>query len=429
MRFKTLVILSSIVSLLLGDASDSCAQTKFFMLDDYLNAALKLNPLIVASQLEKKSAVYGSEAVRQGYLPQIGINSQLLVAPSGGYDPTVTNGGQFGAQLEANYTLYNGGLKNLQIQKGDLGILQGTANMKKIQADLLYGTAVAFAMAVKTRRELNVLEQGVGLLKDYLTLVKELHASGQAGESDVLNTSVQLKNAMIEADAMKSSYQNALLDLSQASGVPINDITDVDTSLTIVSVDTSFHDTSNVDLAAAELEKQGADFDAEMARAQKNPSVSLEADAGALTSLPNIRPGLYNVFGAEAGITFTLPIITYEYYSDQYMMAHLKAESMSEQNIFLRKSLIAQFAQARNNYVQAETELESLESNLVTAQQNYILTKAKYAGGGGASLEVLNAIQLINQIEMSMEETRSTILVSEFKMQRLNYSGAVLNGE
>ncbi|HUI30441.1 MAG TPA: TolC family protein [Candidatus Acidoferrales bacterium] len=407
----------------------SFAQTKFFTLDDYLGAALKMSPLIASSKLERNSAVYAREGVSRGFLPQIGINSQFILAPSAGYDPAVTNGGQLGAQLGASYVLYNGGLKNLQIQKGDLGIIQGTANLKKTQADVLYSTAVAFAGAVKEKRELDVLGQNVDLLKDYLTLVRELHASGQGSESDVLNTSVEFENAKIEADAMAGSYRNALLDLSQSSGVPSDEAADVDTTLTVVRVDTVFHDTNNVDLAAALLEKQGADFDAEMVVSQARPSVSLEADAGALTSLPNLQRGLANVLGAEVGISFTLPIITYGYYDDQYASAHLKAGSISAQNEFLRSSLTAQFAQARNNYRQANKELELLESNLSTAEKNFALAKAKYAGGGGSSLEVLNAIQLINQIEMSMEETRNTIVLSAFKMQRLNYSGTISNGE
>jgi outer membrane protein TolC len=429
MDFKILAALSFMVSPLFLSATDTPAQTRFFALNDYLNAALKMSPQIASSRLERSSAVYGSEAVRQGYFPQVGINSQLIVAPSGGYDPAVTNGGEFGAQLGGSYILYNGGLKNLEIQKGDLGILQGTANLKKIQADVLYNTSMAFALAVEEKRELNVFEENVGFLKEYLTLVTELHAGGQANESDVLNTSVQLKNAMIEEDALKSSYQNALIDLSQDSGVPFNEVTDVDTSLAVVNVDTVFNSSGNVDLAAAELERQSADFDAEILKTRANSSVSLEADIGALTSLPNVQRGLSNVFGAEVGISFTLPIITHGYYDNQYTAAHLKAESISEQNSFLKQSLMAQFTQARNDCQEANKELAALESNLSTAEQNLMLTKAKYAGAGGSSLEVLNAIQLINQIEMSMEETGTTILVSVFKMQRLNYSGVLLNGQ
>lgn len=206
MDFKILAVFSLAVSSSLLSADSLPAQTRFFTLNDYLNGALKMSPRIASSRLERRSAVYGSEAVSQGHLPQIGISSQLVVAPTVGYDPAVTNGGEFGAQLGASYVLYNGGLKNLQMQKGDLGVLQGTANMRKVQADVLYNTSVAFSFAVKEKRELTVLQQSVEVLKDYLILVREIHASGQGSESDVLNTSVQLNNAMIEEESMENGY-------------------------------------------------------------------------------------------------------------------------------------------------------------------------------------------------------------------------------
>lgn len=419
--------ISSLLGLVFLSVGGSVAQTKFFTLNDYLKVALKLNALITSSKLEVDAASYRSEAISEGYLPQIGINSQLYVAPSRGYDPTVTNGGQFGAQLGASYILYNGGLKSLQIGKGNLGILQGNINVKKLEADVLYNTSVAYVFAVKEKRELAVLEESVELLKNYLTLVTELHVGGQASQSDVLKTSVRLNNALIEEDAKKSSRQNALLVLSRESGVPASEVTDVDTSVAVVKADSSFGAASNLDLAAAQLEKQNADLDAEIVRTQSKPSVSLAADAGALTSLPNLQQGLSNVFGASIGISFTMPVIDYGYYGNQFKAAQLKAQGISEQNDFLKKSLEAEFALSRNNYVQANKELKALTINLSTAQQDLVLSKAKYAGGGSSSIEVLDAIQSINDIEVSMEETKYTILVSAFKMRRLNYSGADLN--
>jgi outer membrane protein TolC len=429
MRLRTFVVTFLSFMLFLLSVDEATAQAKFFTLNDYLEAALKMNPLINSSKLGLTSAFYQSEAIKKGYLPQIGVNSQVLVAPTQGYDPAITNGGQLAAQLVGSYILYNGGLKNLQVQKASLGIQQGKAGLKKVQADVLYGTAVAFCVAVKEKRELSVLQDNVRLLQEYLALVKELHASGQASESDVLNTSVQLENAKVELESMRNSYRNSLLDLSRESGIPFEEVNNVDTALTVIVPDTVFHDTSNIDIVAADLDRQSAVFDAEIVQSQTKPSISLQADAGALTSMPNLRPGLPNVFGAEVGISFTLPFITNGYYDSQYEAARLKAESVSEQNVFLKKSLITQFAQALNDYRQAKRELTTLESSLSTAEQNFILTRAKYAGGSGSSLEVLNAIQLMNQVRMAIEETKSTILMSTFRMQRFNYTGGLSEGE
>jgi outer membrane protein TolC len=60
----------------------------------------------------------------------------------------------------------------------------------------------------------------------------------------------------------------------------------------------------------------------------------------------------------------------------------------------------------------------------VVAEQNLLLSKARYAGGSGLSLEVLDAIQMVNQIKLAIEEARSQLAVSVFKLNRLNYCGA-----
>ncbi|MFZ1081363.1 MAG: TolC family protein [Candidatus Kryptoniota bacterium] len=416
-------IIIVIVTHLLLSFDMSVAQAKYHGLDDYLKAALKQNPLLVSSRLEESAATYANDAIRKSYYPQIGINSQLIVAPSWGYDPAVTNGGQFGAQLSTSYILYNGGLKSLEMEKGNLGVQQGTAGLKKLQGDVLYNIAVAYTFAVKEKRELAVLDENVELLKDYFTLVTQLHAGGQASENDVLKTSVRLNNAVIEASAKEASYRNALLDLSTGAGIPQVEVTGVDTSITSSDIDTSFHASKNIDLASAELEKQNADFDAEISQTQSMPAISLSADAGALTSIPNLQRGLGNVFGASFGVSFTLPLIPYGYFDSQFKAAQLKAESVSEQTTFLRMSLESEFAQARNDYVQAKQQLNSLIANLSTAHQDLFLSKAKYAGGSGSSIEVLDAIQSINDTKLSIEETRNVISVSEFKMRRLNYNG------
>jgi hypothetical protein len=62
----------------------------------------------------------------------------------------------------------------------------------------------------------------------------------------------------------------------------------------------------------------------------------------------------------------------------------------------------------------------------VAAEQNLLLSKARYAGGSGLSLEVLDAIQMVNQIKLVIEEALSQLAMSVFKLNRLDYSGAAL---
>jgi outer membrane protein TolC len=398
------------------------AQMKPFSLADYLSVALQKHPLLGSAEQARASAVYSSESVRKGYYPQIGISSHFIVAP--GYDQAVTNGGEFGAQITASYLLYDGGARSYEIQKGGISVQQGALNQTRTKADIIYSVSTAFVAAVKEKRELDVVQQDYLQLKDYLQLVRQLHASGQGSETDVLKTTVNLNNALIDIDARRSAYQNSLIALAQAAGLPSFDVTDVDSSLISIPFDSTFIAAQNIDLASQDLILKQAELEAQIAGAKLQPNISLGADAGALTSLPNLQQGVSNVFGASMGLSISLPFFTFGSITDTYNAAEASARSISLQNDFARASLEHDFHAARNSAERAHAEIDALQKNLVVAEQNLLLSKARYAGGSGLSLEVLDAIQMVNQIKLAIEEARSRMAVSIFKLNRLNYSGA-----
>ncbi len=421
MKFKQFLGALFVICALLP-ATEVRAQVKPRSLSDYLKAALQHNPLLGSAEQAMASAKYGSEAIRKSYYPQIGIGSHLIVAP--GYDPAITNGGEFGAQISGSYTIYDGGARSYEIQKGGVAVQQGSFNQARVKADVIYSVSTAFIAAVKEKRELDVVEEGRKLLDDYLQLVKQLHASGQGSETDVLKTTVDLNNESIDINARKITYANALLSLAQAAGIPSSEVDNVDTSSVSISYDTTFRAEQSVDLQSQALVLKQANLEAQIADSKLRPTVSVGADAGALTSLPNIAPGLPNVFGASVGISVSVPVFTLGSLEDSYKASKANAESISLQNDFARSSLDRDFEATRNDIARAGSEIEALKDNLVVAEQNYLLSKARYAGGSGLSIEVLSAIQMVNQIRLAIEETRAQMEISILKLNRLNYSGA-----
>lgn len=83
-----------------------------------------------------------------------------------------------------------------------------------------------------------------------------------------------------------------------------------------------------------------------------------------------------------------------------------------------------EFEGTKNDIAGARSEIAALKGNLAVAEQNLLLSKARYAGGGGLSLEVLGAIQMVNQIKLAIEDANARMETDIFKLNRLNYSGA-----
>ena len=411
-----------LAALALLSATQLSAQVKPLTLADCLNAALKNHPLMSSADQARISATYASEAIRTGFLPQIGIASHFIAAP--GYDEAVTNGGEFGAQITASYLLYDGGARSYEIQKGGLGVEQSALNETRTKADIVYSVSVAFASAVKEKRELEVTREDYAQLRDYFQLVNQLHASGQGSETDLLKTTVDMNNAEIDVEARTVAYRNALLALAQSAGLSSTDVADVDTVQFTIPYDTTFVDDRNVDLASQRLVLKQSELEAQIAGSKVWPNVSLAADAGALTSLPNLEQGFSNVVGASLGLSVTVPFLTFGSIHDNYVAARATAKSISLQNDFARISLRHEFTMTKNNIDKARSEIHALRNNLAVAEQNFLLSKARYAGGSGLSLEVLDAIRTTNQIKLSIEEARSEMAVNILKLNRLNYTGA-----
>jgi outer membrane protein len=420
MKFSRICLGLVVVSLLSGEPYLH-ARVRPLSLSDYLQAALKYNPLIGSAEQARVSAEFNSEAVQKGYYPQIGVGSHLIFAP--GYDQAVTNGGEFGAQIMGSYTIYDGGARSYEMQKGKVGVEQGAVNQNKTRGDIIYAVSTAFIAAVKEKRELAISEQGYDLLRNYLQLVKQLQASGQGSETDVLKTTVDLNNAMIDIDSRKVAFKNSLLTLSQATGLPANEVTDVDTNMVSIPYDSTFNEEKNIDIASLELALKQAELEAQVVGAKLGPTLSLGADAGALTSLPNIMPGYKNILGASVGISVAVPLFTFGSIEDNYSAAEASAKSVSLQNDYSRILMERDFEGTRNDVANAESQIAALKSNLVVAEQNLLLSKARYAGGSGISLEVLDAIQMVNQIRLAIEEANARIATDILKLNRLNYTG------
>ncbi|HET9131412.1 MAG TPA: TolC family protein, partial [Terriglobia bacterium] len=240
----------------------------------------------------------------------------------------------------------------------------------------------------------------------------------------LLKTTVEMNNVGIDVDARSVAYKNALLALAQSAGLRSSDVPDVDTTLFVIPYDTTFAADRNVDLASQGLALRQSELEAQIAGSRIWPNVSLAADAGALTSLPNLEQGFSNVLGASVGLSVTVPFLTFGSVHDNYLAAQATAKSISLQNDFAGTSLRHEFTMTKNTIDKARSAILSLQENLTVAEQNLLLSKARYAGGSGLSLEVLDAIRMVNQIRLSIEESRSEMTTNILKLNRLNYSGA-----
>ncbi len=138
---RNLILLTVIVFLL---QLKSYAQTDSLSLNHAIELALKHNQNIALAnqEIEKSEAVL--KEVKANLYPSLLGTSHYLYAPENGYDPVVTNGGEYGLQLNANYTLFDGGIRSALVNKASVNIEGKNLSLQQTKSEIRYLVRVVY---------------------------------------------------------------------------------------------------------------------------------------------------------------------------------------------------------------------------------------------------------------------------------------------
>jgi outer membrane protein len=392
-------------------------------LDDCLNAALQQTLAIKSAGNAVHSAQLAHEEIGRTALPQVTVDGKALSAPNSerfGYDPAVTDGGQFSAQLGVQELLYDGGVRGLRADQLDIDIGRLRTEQRRVQRDLKYTVTVAFLDLLEAQREEALQRQRVDELSDYLGLVNRLFHGGGVGYTDVLKTEVSYENARVTLRRAIQSRTVAKVSLAEAMGTPddtafsvtgtldTSDSGAIDSLLYRLNAD-SLH---NLDLQISKSNVQRSALEVDIVRREKLPSISLTGDFGLLSSGDNLyhpagrRP---TVLGYSVGISVENLLFNWGATDLRIQQRELEAENMQLFYEQQRRGLIAELVRLRARVSSAIEELHSIAQTLKVAEDNFTLTKAQYAGGGTSALEVLSAEQLLADNRLAELQTRADL--------------------
>jgi len=399
-------------------------------LDDCLVMARERSPQLKSVQNSLRSSVLAREEIATGALPQIKLVADPMLAPATtrfGYDPAVTDGGQISAQLSLTQSLYDAGIRGLRSDQTDLDQRRFGTEQRRVERDLTFSVKQAFFETMKAQEQAELLAQSVRRLQEYLELVMRLSAGGSATTTDVLKTRVQLTNATVALEEARDDYAVRKYALAALIGATIDttfslrgswNLDRADSLLNAGAADTR----ENLDLTVAGLTVQRGLLDVDIARRERLPVLSLTADFGYLSSGDNLRvlpPDHYRSMGFSLGLSFELPLVTWGATSLRVQQRELDVENLRLGTELLRRSVVSETQQTRLQILRLRPRLSMMRQNLQWAEQNFLLAKAKYAGGGTLSLEVLDAQQLLTDARVALLSSQAALQVLLAKFEQL----------
>jgi outer membrane protein TolC len=163
-------------------------------------------------------------------------------------------------------------------------------------------------------------------------------------------------------------------------------------------------------MAQIEIEKDL--IDVQLAQSERLPTILLNTDAGVLTSYDNLHLPIgerSSMLGASIGISIELPIFTWGAIDLRTEQRKLAVEIQQDQKEQLRRSILIERQKTLIRLHKALNELAALKRNIVVAEENYSLTKSKYAAGGSLAIEVLSAQQLLIETQTASLQSESNI--------------------
>lgn len=365
------------------------------------NARLPLPALDVAVSREKTA-----EARAERWL-KVAAEGDFIYAPPDGYDPVVTNSGETRLQLTARQALYDGGARRAAVSRAEADVAASAARYRIAEKDLELDVRSRASEFLQAESEIQARREGLERLSAYRTSLKSRQSAGQGVAADLLKTDVRLASEQASLVEAEARLQQARLSLNDLMG------RDPRTPLLLAPLPPpevvppdEEPSGETPDVAAAEAEVTSAAAAVSVAKAERWPQLGLNGDAGLWGSdtshlVPedlkakdpdaSFTDRIRRDAGYSLGVTLSLPLWDHGAARARIAQAELGLEHAKRDRDLQARTVRLQWEQARAALHDLSGQIEILSRSAPDARDAYLEAESRYRGGGGTSLEVVEA--------------------------------------
>lgn len=393
----------------------------------YLNSAFRNNPTLQESQNNisvKKLDKSLTEA--QYILPQINLtanylfvpyfnNDKIVTANSGpnavGYDPSITNGGLYSAQVNVSKNIFNGGVVDVYNYQADLQIKSNELNYGLTKHNLEKDVIDQYINCWQAQ-ELYILSTSTSdTLLQQLSITKNLMMKGLVKQSDYLLLKVEFENQQLAALQAFASLKSSIYQLNVLAGIQ-------DTS--IVTLDNvKLNKTSNVGPSMFFNQYENDSLlilnQQDVFETKYYPQLNLFFNAGLnAVELNDIQ----KKFGLSAGFNFSLPIYdgSQKSITRQQSQINLSTIVSNKKNQeVLIKNKIKESSSQVEYYINS---LQSITSQLEDYNKIIILLNSELMHGQVSMVDYITIIK--NYLDLKKNEISSSAAYQQ-AVNQFNY--------
>lgn len=358
--------------------------------------------------------------VVDGRLVNYNLIQQNQVDPpaEGGFPAKFGQKNSFSVGAALNTTLYDPaffqGLKASKLYK-DLVTRQNSITDITIRQ----AVAKAYLGALITQKSKSILDQNIATLDKITNETKIIQSKGFIEQIDVDRLTLSLNTLQTEAGKVEKLQEVTINVLKMQMGYPMNEPITLTESIDQLSGQIELE---NIDLGSSFKPDQRPEYRTMQLADELNkirmksiklaayPTVSGFANASYGTQTNNLFSKSSFWFPtAIAGFQVNVPIFDGFNRKARYQKAAIESDKLKIQMSEFERAMTLEVNNARIQFANAKTTVESNKKNMELAQRIYDQAQLKFKGGVGSSVE-------INQAETAMIQSQSNYINSLYNL-------------
>ncbi len=390
-------IVAGMMTFSIGVGSVDAAEVLNVTLDETIQRALENNRTIKESVADRQQAFWSLSEARRQTNPQV----------TWSYDAARRGGSYYGGTSNAfansgsvSVPIYRGGsLKEgrksarYALSSADLA-LENTMQTVRLQSTVYYFNVLQY------RNLIEVYEEEVVTLQEHLRNVNAQFRVGTVAKVDVLESQVELANAMQNLVNIQNQYDIAVAELNNYIGLPADTIIRPQDTLTYrpysatLGECTAYALENRADAAMADYAIKRAESAKKSAKAGWYPSVN-----ASVTKELDTKDPFTNKTSDRwtAGVSASWNIFDGGITRAQVNQADAALTKAQEEAAQVREQIQLEVQSAFLQLHAAEKNIGTTQVAVVLGEENYKIAQVRYAAGVGTNLDVMDASEKLTE--------------------------------
>ncbi len=395
-----------------------------------LDYALENNIQVRQSRVSELSGLEDTELAKAQLFPSLSasVSQSFVNYPSG--DATDNNSYSGNYNLNANWTLFDGGRRTKEIKRSKLQNEMDKLSTEETEDNIQIAIVQAYLQVMYAMESVRINENTVETAKAERDRAEELYKAGSISSVDLAQLESQYSSDKYQLVVAKNSLDNYKLQLKQLLELDILDEIKLDMpDIAEEHILTPLPDKEIIYMTSLEVMPQirSSELSIEMAELEKQkakssywPTLSMNAGVGTghISGTDyNFGNKIWKNFNESIGLTISIPIFANRENKTAYNKAKLALTTSQLDLLNAQKDLLQTVESIYLDAVSAQSQYLSATERLSYIQQSFQLTEEQFFLGMKNTLEMLTEK---NNLLTAQQEVLQAKYMAIMNIQLLN---------